>query len=58
MLLAGTVLDIPFPVGISNDGNDVANHPYSILFDNSTSASIPLSKMVGIIPKPPVNIQA
>ncbi len=58
MLLVSMVMDIPFPVGISDDGNDVANRPYSILFDNGTSASIPLSKMAGTIPKPPVDIQA
>ncbi len=58
MLLAGTVMDIPLPVGISNDGVDVPDHPYSILFDNGTFASIPLSKMAGIILKPLVVIQA
>jgi hypothetical protein len=33
-------------------------HSYTILFDNGTSASIPLSEMPTIIPKPPVDIDS
>ncbi len=54
-LVSGTVMDIPFPVDVS-DTSDMAcgNPPYTILFDNGTSASIPLSEMASIIPPPPV----
>jgi hypothetical protein len=52
MLLVGTVIDITFPDDLSLD-----NAPsYTILFDNGTSTSIPLSEMADIIPKPLVDI--
>jgi hypothetical protein len=52
MLLAGTVMDIPFPDDLSMDTAFL----YTILFDNGTSTSIPLSEMADIIPKPLVDI--
>ncbi len=52
-LLARMFMDIPFPSPLS----DPALPPsYSILFNKSTSASIPLLEMVDIIPKPPVAV--
>jgi hypothetical protein len=53
MLLAGTVMDIPFPLDPSGNGSVPL---YTILFDNGTMASIPLSNMASIIPLPPVNV--
>ncbi len=45
-------MDIPFPDDLSLD-----NAPsHTILFDNGTSLSIPLSEMADIIPKPLVDI--
>jgi hypothetical protein len=52
MLLAGTVMDIPFPDDFSLD----TALSYTILFNNGTSMSIPLLEMADIIPKPPVDI--
>jgi hypothetical protein len=54
MLLAGTVMNIPFSTTDSNSGGPSQDESYSILFSNGTSASIPLSEMAGIIPLPPV----
>ena len=48
MLLAGTVMDIP--LHSSPDGSTM----YQVLFDNGTSASIPLGDMASLIPSPPV----
>jgi hypothetical protein len=53
MLLAGTVIDIPFPSAISNVDSDLH---YTILFDDGSTASIPLSEMASIIPPPPVDV--
>jgi hypothetical protein len=53
MLLAGTVMDIPFPSVISDVDSDLC---YTILFDDSSTASIPLSEMASIIPPPPVDV--
>ena len=48
LLLAGTVMDIPLLA-------DAMRTPsYLVLFDNGTSASIPLSEMPLMIPAPPV----
>jgi hypothetical protein len=51
-LLAGMVMDISFPVSPSK-----ANllQSYIILFDNGTT-SVPLNKMAGLIPPPPVEV--
>jgi hypothetical protein len=50
LLMAGTVMDIPL-------STDVLGSPsYLILFDNGTSASIPLVDMPSMIPAPPVHI--
>jgi hypothetical protein len=49
MLLVGTVMDIPLhsnPTGLAM---------YLILFDNGTSASIPLADMASLIPSPPIS---
>ena len=55
MLVSGTVMDIPFPLEVSPDSDaDVTDLPYTVLFDNGTTASIPLSKMAGLIPPPPI----
>ncbi len=54
MLLAGTVMDIPFPLDISASDGIESNQPYTILFDNDTTDSVPLSKMAGLIPPLPV----
>ncbi len=53
MLLAGTVMDIPFPFNPSGDAS-IPN--YATLFDNGSTASIPLEQMAGIIPSPPINV--
>ncbi len=48
LLVVGTVMDIPI-------STDVLGSPsYLILFDNGTSASIPLPDMLSMIPAPPV----
>jgi hypothetical protein len=52
MLLAGTVMDIPFPDDLSLD----TAPSYTILFNNDTSMSIPLLEMADIIPKTTVDI--
>jgi hypothetical protein len=56
MLLASTVMDIPISDNSSGTGSSNPSPSYTILFDNSTSASIPLHDMASIIPKPPVDI--
>jgi LCP family protein required for cell wall assembly len=53
MLLAGTVMDIPFPTDVSDPDAKIF---YTILFDNGTSASVPLSDMSSILPAPPVDV--
>ncbi len=53
MLLAGTVMDIPFPSDVSDPDATVS---YTILFDNGTTASVPLSNMSSLPPAPPVDI--
>ncbi len=53
MLLAGMVVDIPFPLNPSGDAS-IPN--CTILFDNGSTASIPLEQMAGIILLPPINV--
>jgi hypothetical protein len=53
MLLAGTIMDIPFLLDPSGDASIPS---YTTLFDNGSTASIPLEKMAGIIPLPPINV--
>ncbi len=49
-------MDIPFSVNVSDASSaDAHSSPYMILFDNGTTASIPLSKMASLIPSPPVS---
>jgi hypothetical protein len=55
MLLAGTVMDIPFP---SSGSGDELTYNYTVLFDNGTTASIPLTEMALIILAPPVQVSA
>ncbi len=55
MLLAGTVMYIPF---LSSGSGDELIYNYTVLFDNGTTASIPLSEMASIIPEPPVQVSA
>jgi hypothetical protein len=52
MLLAGMVMDIPFSTTNSDSDGPSHDGSYSILFDNGTSASIPLYEMAGIILPP------
>jgi hypothetical protein len=61
MLLADTVMDIPLISAISSsDDSSDPSYSYTILFDNGTSASIPLHEMASIIiiPNPPVDIDS
>ena len=50
MLLAGTVMDIPLSLDSSGSPS------YQILFNNGTSASIPLSEMASSIPAAPLPV--
>jgi hypothetical protein len=54
MLVSGTVMDIPFPVNVSDSSDDIMDLSYTILFDDGTTVSIPLSQMASLIPPPPV----
>jgi hypothetical protein len=59
MLLAGTVLDIPLiPTLPSSDDPSNPSYSYTILFDNGTSASIPLREMPSIIQQPPADFDS
>jgi hypothetical protein len=56
MLLSDTLMNIPFPVDVSlSSSGNVQDRPYTILFDNGTTASILLSQMSGLIPPSPVS---
>jgi hypothetical protein len=50
LLIAGTVMDIPISKVV------LGSPSYLILFDNGTSASIPLTDMPSMIPAPPIQI--
>jgi hypothetical protein len=54
MLVSGTVMEIPFPIDVSDSLEDKMDLPYTILFDDGTTASIPLSPMASLIPPPPI----
>jgi hypothetical protein len=56
MLLAGTVMDIPFPMAVTDHNLPDSPHPYTVMFDNGMTASIP--DMLHLIPKPPADIDA
>jgi len=56
MLSAGTVMDIPISNNSSSSSFSASDLSYTILFDNGTTASTPLSDMVSIIPKPRINV--
>jgi hypothetical protein len=58
MPVSGTVMDIPFPIEVPDSTTDMADLPYTILFDDDTTASIPLSRMVNLIPPPLVQLAA
>ena len=47
-------MDIPFPLSSSLSSEDSTDLPYTILFDDGTTASVPLSKMADLIPPPPL----
>jgi hypothetical protein len=52
-LLSGTIMDISFPA--TSPDSLPSKLSYTILFDNCTTASIPLQDMALLIPPPPVN---
>jgi hypothetical protein len=52
-LLAGIVMDIPFPVSPSKAD---FLQSYTILFNNGTTVSVPLNEMADLIPPPPVEV--
>jgi hypothetical protein len=52
MLLVGTVMDIPLVIAPSDSPS------YQILFNNGTSASIPLTDVPSLIPAPPLLMSA
>jgi hypothetical protein len=54
MLLSGTVMDIPFSIEALASSEDSMDFLYTILFDNGTTALIPLSQMADLISPPPV----
>ncbi len=54
MLVSRTVMDIPFPIKVSGLSKFSTDLPYTILFDDGTTASILLSQMAGLIPPPPI----
>ena len=54
MLCLGTVMDIPFPLSSSLSSDNLTDLPYMILFDDGTTATVPLSKMADLIPPPPL----
>ncbi len=58
MLVSGTVMDIPFSIDVSRLSEDSTDLLYTILFDDGTTASIPLSQMAGLIPPPPITPSA
>ncbi len=51
MLLAGTVMDIPISDASPTANSSTSSPVYTILFDNGTSASIPLQDMASIMRK-------
>lgn len=54
VLKSGTVMDIP--LSPAKPGDKSSNVRYTILFDDNTTTSIPLSEMSDCIPKPPVSL--
>ena len=54
MLCSGTVMDIPFPLSSSLSSEDSTDLPYTIVFDDGTTATVPLSKMADLIPPLPL----
>ena len=54
MLCLGTVMDIPFPCSSSLSSEDSMDLPYTILFDDGMTATVPFSKMADLIPPPPL----
>jgi hypothetical protein len=58
MLLAGTVMDIPFPLDVSASNGNKPYCPYMVLFDNGTTGLILLSKMATVIPLLPVQVSS
>ncbi len=58
MLVLGTVMDIPFLIDVSNSTGDAHDVPYTILFNNGTTTSIPLLQIADLIPPPPITPSA
>ena len=58
MLLAGTVMDIPFPTAVADNNLSNSPRPYNVMFDNGMTTSIPLLDMSDLILEQPVNIDA
>jgi hypothetical protein len=52
-LIVGMVMDILFPVSPPKADS---LQSYTILFNNDTTASVPLNEMAGLIPLPPVKV--
>jgi hypothetical protein len=51
-------MDIPFPIEVSDSIMDTTDLPYTLLFNDGTKASIPLSQMANLIPTPLVQLTA
>jgi hypothetical protein len=51
-------MGIPFLIEVSSNVTHDSPCPYIVLYDNGTTASIPLSKMSALIPNPPVDIDS
>ena len=58
MLVSGTVMNIPFPLEVSDSTTGMTDLPYTILFDDGIKASISLSQTANLIPPPPVQLTA
>ena len=58
MLLAGTVMDIPFPTAVADSNLSDSPHPYNVMFDNGMTTSISLLDMSDLILKLPMDIDA
>ncbi len=51
-------MDIPFPIEVSDSTTDTTDLPYTILFNDGTTASIPFLQMANLIPPPLVQLTA
>lgn len=55
VLQGGTVMDVPLTPAATADKQ--CDMKYTVLFDDGTSASVPLSQMADLIPKPPMGLE-